>query len=118
MTRVADARRTSLKRPDPDGRLVGEEVTLQAATGLHRMQAPAGQMWLGLLVATLVLGGPGGYGAPAKAPTLAALTGDGTLLVFPADRPGEVRRTGITGVRGTLVGIDRRPKNGLLYGVT
>src|SRR5262245_53971901 len=119
MIRVADARKTSLKGRDPDAGLVGEDFAHQGAAGFNRVQAPARQTWSGLLVAILVLGGPGeGFGAPAKAPTLAALTGDGTLLVFSADRPGEVRRTGITGVRGTLVGIDRRPKNGLLYGVT
>ena len=46
-----------------------------------------------------------------------ALTDDGALVVF---RPGETtgRRVVPTGVSGRLAGIDRRPADGKLYGVT
>jgi hypothetical protein len=55
--------------------------------------------------------------APAAGPRLVALLDDGTLVVF---RPNEDASRPIvpTGVSAKLVGIDRRPADGRLYGVT
>src|SRR2546429_5251434 len=47
-----------------------------------------------------------------------ALTGDGMLITFPAEHPGDARTTPPSGVSGQLIGLDRRPANGLLYGLT
>jgi hypothetical protein len=49
---------------------------------------------------------------------LLALCDDGSLLAFRADRPAEVRRVEPQGLSGRLIGIDRRPADGVLYGVT
>jgi hypothetical protein len=56
--------------------------------------------------------------ASGEEPTLVALTESGELLVFAADRPAEAKRVTLRGVGGTLVGLDRRPADGRLYGVT
>jgi uncharacterized protein DUF4394 len=56
--------------------------------------------------------------ARAGPPTLIGSTDDGTLLVFPADRPGNVRAVHVSGITGTLVGVDTRPADGRLYGLT
>lgn len=50
--------------------------------------------------------------------TLVALTADGRLIVFRADRPGEASARAIVGLDDPLCGLDYRPSNGLLYGVT
>ena len=49
---------------------------------------------------------------------LLALCDDGSLLAFRLDRPAEVRRVAPQGVSGRLIGIDRRPADGVLYGVS
>ena len=49
---------------------------------------------------------------------LLALCDDGSLLGFHADRPAEVRRIEPQGLSGRLLGIDRRPADGVLYGLT
>jgi Domain of unknown function (DUF4394) len=49
---------------------------------------------------------------------LLALCDDGALLAFRADRPAEVRRVVPQGVSGRLIGVDRRPADGKLYGVS
>lgn len=49
---------------------------------------------------------------------LLALCDDGSLLAFRSDRPAEVRRVEPRGVSGRLIGLDRRPADGGLYGVT
>src|SRR5206468_8710990 len=72
--------------------------------------------WIGLIVAGFALAGPGV--SLADGPALIALTEDGTLLRFSADRPGEVATAKVTGASGKLVGLDRRPANGVLYGLT
>ena len=78
--------------------------------------ASAGRTWL--LCLGLVLTGPSSaYPAPPSV-TLVALTDDGTLIVFPADRPGEARTARVTGVSGQLVGLARRPANGRLYALS
>ncbi len=49
---------------------------------------------------------------------LVALTGDGVLITFSAEHPGDARTRKPSGVSGQLIGLDRRPANGLLYGLT
>lgn len=49
---------------------------------------------------------------------LLALLDDGSLLAFRADRPAEVRRVAPQGVSGRLIGIDRRPADRALYGLS
>ena len=50
--------------------------------------------------------------------SLLALTGDNTLLSFESEQPNDSRSLSISGVDGTLLGIDTRPANGLVYGIT
>jgi hypothetical protein len=66
---------------------------------------------LGLLVLALPV-------AASPPVTLVALGEDGSLVVFPADRPDTVRRIQPTGAGARLVGIDTRPADGRLYGLT
>jgi Domain of unknown function (DUF4394) len=68
---------------------------------------------LGALAAAALAGA-----ASAGAPTLVALVEPATLVVFSADRPEVVTRVSVRGLGGTLVGIDRRPADGRLYGLT
>ena len=49
---------------------------------------------------------------------LVALTDDNTLISFDSDNPGENQVTAVTGVDGFLLGIDTRPANGLVYGLS
>lgn len=76
---------------------------------------PATLLVLSLGLGAVVLAGRGVRAAPA--PTLVALTERGALLVFGADRP-EAARTVTPDVGGTLVGIDWRPADGKLWGLT
>jgi hypothetical protein len=64
---------------------------------------------LGVLIATALR-------ASAAEPTLVALADDGTLVVF---RPHETtsRRLEAKGLSAALVGIDRRPADGKVYGL-
>jgi hypothetical protein len=49
---------------------------------------------------------------------LVGLSTNNTLIRFTASNPREATRVTVSGVTGTLVGIDFRPTNGRLYGVT
>lgn len=49
---------------------------------------------------------------------LVGLTADNALLLFDPQRPGAATRVVVAGLRGTLIGIDVRPANGRLYGLT
>ena len=49
---------------------------------------------------------------------LVGLAEDNVLLRFTAERPGEVERVSVTGTSAPLLGIDYRPADGLLYGVS
>src|SRR5207249_3420988 len=51
-------------------------------------------------------------------PALIGSTEDGRLLLFRADRPEAVRTVRPAGLSGRLVGIDSRPADGHLYGLT
>jgi hypothetical protein len=61
-----------------------------------------------------------GVANPANAATiqLTGLTDNNTLVLFNPSDTSSTKTIGVTGVEGTLLGIDFRPANGLLYGVT
>lgn len=69
-----------------------------------------------LVLALLVLALPA-TASPA-ALTLVALGDDGALVVFPADQPDNARRVEPSGAGARLIGIDTRPADGRLYGLT
>jgi hypothetical protein len=56
-------------------------------------------------------------GAAADAQLL-ALTDDNTLVSFAPTSPEATMSLPVTGINGTLLGIDTRPANGLVYGLT
>jgi hypothetical protein len=56
--------------------------------------------------------------ADARDVDLLALDESNTLLRFDATRPGDVTATKVHGTSGTLIGIDHRPANRLLYGIS
>jgi Ca2+-binding RTX toxin-like protein len=49
---------------------------------------------------------------------LFGLTNNNTLVSFDPDRPSRANSVAVTGVNGQLVGIDFRPANGVLFGVS
>lgn len=56
---------------------------------------------------------------PATAVNLTGLTPTNTLINFDSDNPSVTTSVGVTGLGdGNLLGIDYRPANGLLYGLT
>jgi hypothetical protein len=57
-------------------------------------------------------------GVASGDPMLVALTRSGALLVFAADRPEAATRIPVHGVAGMLIGIDLRPSDRQLYGVS
>ena len=61
---------------------------------------------------------PATIGLAGSAPTLVALDEPATLVVFAADHPDAATRVPVHGVDGGLVGIDVRPANQKLYGLT
>jgi trimeric autotransporter adhesin len=77
-----------------------------------------------VLVSVLLLWAAGGTVSratpvPAVAPSLlAALTLDGRLLVFSTSQPEVVQSRTLEGAGDPFCGIDYRPANGRLYGVT
>ncbi|ODH02805.1 hypothetical protein A4S05_22380 [Nostoc sp. KVJ20] len=55
---------------------------------------------------------------PAAAVSLVGLTEDNNLVIFDSSNPTSNSTISVTGVDGTLLGIDRRPANNLIYGLT
>lgn len=55
---------------------------------------------------------------PALALDMAGLSNRNELVLFSDTTPGKVRTVAITGVEGKLLGIDVRPADGKLYGLT
>jgi Domain of unknown function (DUF4394) len=59
---------------------------------------------------------------PAAATTasvrLIGLADNNELVMFAPDKPNRTREVTVTGIEGKLVGIDVRPANGMLYGLT
>ncbi|MGB3614289.1 MAG: DUF4394 domain-containing protein, partial [Elainellaceae cyanobacterium] len=51
-------------------------------------------------------------------PFFSALDNNNTLIIFDSNNPGSTTTTAVTGVNGILIGIDTRPSNGLVYGIT
>ncbi|MGF1536907.1 MAG: DUF4394 domain-containing protein [Elainellaceae cyanobacterium] len=51
-------------------------------------------------------------------PFFSALDNNNTLTVFNSSNPSVTSTISVTGVNGTLLGIDTRPSNGLVYGIT
>lgn len=47
-----------------------------------------------------------------------ALNDTNTLVAFDSNNPAQISSVGVTGIEGTLLGIDTRPANGLIYGIT
>lgn len=58
-----------------------------------------------------------GAAVPASPVDLVGLTDDNMLVLFTSDRPGEVKRIEVSGISGSLLGIDYRPANGQLYAI-
>lgn len=56
--------------------------------------------------------------AEAATTRLIGLTEDNSLIYFNPDNPNSTRTLSVTGVNGSLLGIDIRPANGFLYGIT
>lgn len=54
----------------------------------------------------------------AKAVALTGLTGGNTLVFFDSATPGSTTTLGVSGLGSALLGIDYRPANGQLYGIT
>ncbi|NJP10260.1 MAG: DUF4394 domain-containing protein [Leptolyngbyaceae cyanobacterium RU_5_1] len=59
-----------------------------------------------------------GIAQPVSAAELIGLTSNNMLVSFNSDRPMKARQIKVSGVEGTLIGIDFRPANRMLYGVT
>ena len=55
---------------------------------------------------------------PAAAVSLTALTSTNTLISFDSATPGTTSSLAVSGIAGSLIGIDYRPANNLLYGVS
>jgi Domain of unknown function (DUF4394) len=55
---------------------------------------------------------------PANVTSLVALTDNNKLVSFDDYNPAASQVTDITGVEGTLLGIDTRPADGLIYGIS
>ncbi|WP_373528673.1 DUF4394 domain-containing protein [Nostoc sp.] len=56
--------------------------------------------------------------AKASAVSLVGLTEDNNLVLFDSSNPTITSTVSVTGIEGTLLGIDRRPANNLIYGLT
>lgn len=56
--------------------------------------------------------------ADAGSLRLYGLTDSNTLVSFDPNNPSKSKSVAVTGIEGTLLGIDFRPANGLLYGIT
>lgn len=57
--------------------------------------------------------------SPANAASrLVGLTDNNSLVLFDPNNASKTRSIGVSGVDGTLIGIDFRPRDGMLYGIT
>ena len=72
-------------------------------------------MRLSLIAATLVAATC--LGAAARADTVAALIGDATLAHVDTAAKRVTKTVTITGIDGSVLGIDVRPADGMLYAV-
>lgn len=72
----------------------------------------------GLLAIVAVAMTAMGLAAADSPTTLVGLSGNNTLVLFGSSNPGKISSIKVSGVSGTLLGIDLRPANGQLYGVS
>lgn len=71
------------------------------------------------LIRAALLGGASLFGvAQAEAATLVALTADNQLIRIDSETRRVQGTTRVSGADGRLIGIDQRPANGMLYGLT
>jgi hypothetical protein len=57
--------------------------------------------------------------SPANAASrLVGLTDNNSLVLFDPNNAGKTRSIGVSGIDGTLIDIDFRPRDGMLYGIT
>lgn len=75
--------------------------------------APSGAYTIALTGAQTIAPPP-----PAATFDLLGLTNDNRLVSFSTDDLTQTTPLSVTGIEGTLIGIDVRPANGLLYGLT
>jgi hypothetical protein len=59
-----------------------------------------------------------GVANPAAAIQLTGLTADNQLVSFDSATPGSTTRVSVTGITGQLLGIDLRPANNVMYGLS
>lgn len=69
-------------------------------------------------LATLTFADLVGAAKPAAAFQLTGLTTNNQLVSFNSATPGITNRVSVTGIVGTLLGIDLRPANNTIYGLT
>jgi hypothetical protein len=93
-----------------DGTLFTIDLQTGAATSLGSLDLSVTGNVLGLAAIEAA--------APPLAPDFLTLTSNNTLLGFNAAAPDQVTSVAVTGVVGTLLGIDVRPADGQLYGLT
>jgi hypothetical protein len=105
------ARRTFLPRARRP-RVAGRRLRAARALALPVALALAGA------AVQSVCPAPAAAQAPRDALRMIGLTEDGALARFALDAPAAVARVAVTGVAGTLLGIDVRPADRRLYGVT
>ena len=92
-----------------DAMLYSINLKTGEATDLGRIEAKSKRNFLGLTATADPMMPP---------PQFLALTDNNTLLTFDANSPENVTSTPVTGIEGTLLGIDTRPANGMIYGIT
>jgi trimeric autotransporter adhesin len=96
-----------------NGKLYSIDLATGAATNLGAIGAGSSQLFKGLVAAA----------APDIDPIaldsqFLALTNDNKLVSFSPSSPNRTTTTAIVGVDAPLLGIDTRPANGLVYGIT
>jgi hypothetical protein len=84
-----------------------------ALVGFSGESAPSGSYTIALTGAQTIALPP-----PAATFDLLGLTDDNQLVSFSTDNLAQTTTLSVTGLEGTLIGIDVRPANGLLYGLT
>ncbi len=81
--------------------------------GFAGEDAPSGAYTIALTGAQTIAPPP-----PPAAFDLLGLTDDNQLVSFSTNNLAQTTTLSVTGIEGTLIGIDVRPANGLLYGLT
>ncbi len=71
-----------------------------------------------LAISTLFAGADIAKSTPGEDVKLIGLTSANSLVSFSAKAPMQIKTVQVTGIDGKLIGIDHRPANALLYGLT